>query len=750
MPDITAKNATARQVEMFVRSLNGLSTFPQVAAAVFELLWEKPLPTAKLAELVQSDPALTVCVLSLAAREKLAVNGSTGRIDKAIELLPVETLREAILAIPVCREELGEAAHELLARTDRYQLTHHALAVACAASRLAQEALSEAIAPLAFAAGLLHDLGKLALVEVMPRSFAKLVKQAQQEGTSLARVEQQHLGMDHTRIGKQLAEKWHLPEPIQAGIWLHHSDPALLVERFPSANMAQVIHLANLLARKSGLGDAEDPYGGEQIRTAAFSLKISMETVERIGEELAAEVQTRCALLGIAPATSGPAAGHRLEDYYRSVHTAAAVLARENRSLASLAGACRTAGEQMKLVDEFMAGLDHPMTFEHLVSALASTVYASGQSPCAIVLPMEEDPAGLYCHLTDRQGRQYVKPIYPADGEALWPKATDSREFQAAPPHLDWLFDKLEQKLDNSAAQAMPLFAGGRFKGLLLIEGPVEANAAVLSARYGLLCRVATGLIASAAQARQQKGLSEQMVELLGTMQETGYRKTQQEILEGVAEMATGAAHELNNPLSVISGRVQQLQAAEQDPQRKELLDLVRAKTEEMSTIVKDLAEYARPRSPQRRIASLEEILVAAVHQVSRQNAGLLSGLEMGAMGSSADVYVDPAQIAQAVCHVLINASQSYPEGGGTIRIARASVQPSGFAAFTISDDGVGIDPKALPQVFEPFFSFQPAGRRRGMGLAHARRLITLNGGSIRIDSRPGQGTRVTIQLPGV
>ena len=749
MPDLSAKNATARQVEMFIRRLPSLSTFPQVAAAAFALLCEKPLQTQKIIDLIESDPALTVRILSLAAKESSLLNGSSGRIDRAVEKLPIEKLREAVLSIPVFTEPASAAEHELVSRTDRYQLARHCLAVACGAREIAKTVLPEDMIHMAFTAGLLHDLGKLALVEVMPRSFVRLAKQSRIEGISLARMEQQHLGMDHTRIGKQLAEKWNLPEPVRAGIWLHHSDPDLLVDRFELANVAQVVHLANLLSKKCGLTNCEEAFSNEQLRSAAFSLKISMEVLDRIAAGLPAMVESRCSLLGIEPAgTERHKPSVQVEDYYHSVHNAASVLARENLSLSSLSASLRQSKEQIELTDTFLASLAHPLTFEQVVSSMISTVYGGSQSACAIVLPLEEDPLCFYCHLMDRQGRQYVKLIYKEKKDRFYPDdLTEQTDMIASDSHLNWLFERLEQKIDPAITRLTGLFSTGRPMGLLLLEAPGAMHE---PQRYALLCRTGASLIACAAQSEKQKGLSEKMVELFGTMQETGQQKTQQEILEGVAEMAAGAAHELNNPLSIISGRIQQLAALERDADQKQMLDLVREKADEMSLIVKDLVDYARPCTPEKKINSVTEILTAAMNLASQYEPAILPVLEISNIQSLPDVYVDLTQIAQSIYCILENAMQAYPEKPGRILIDRAAVQPGGFSAITLSDEGIGMEPQVMMRAFEPFFSYRPAGRRRGMGLAHARRLITLNGGSIRLDSTPNQGTTVNIQLPGV
>ncbi len=67
----------------------------------------------------------------------------------------------------------------------------------------------------------------------------------------------------------------------------------------------------------------------------------------------------------------------------------------------------------------------------------------------------------------------------------------------------------------------------------------------------------------------------------------------------------------------------------------------------------------------------------------------------------------------------------------------------------TVADDGPGMDDKTLSRAFTPFYSDQPAGRRRGLGLARVRRWVENNSGSVRLESKIGSGTRAIIRVPG-
>jgi signal transduction histidine kinase len=112
------------------------------------------------------------------------------------------------------------------------------------------------------------------------------------------------------------------------------------------------------------------------------------------------------------------------------------------------------------------------------------------------------------------------------------------------------------------------------------------------------------------------------------------------------------------------------------------------------------------------------------------------------------DVFVDSRQIISVLVKILSNALESYPEGKGPIRIVGACDESGDFIKLQISDFGCGMSADILQKATKPFFSDRPAGRKRGMGLAHAHRLLRLNKGSLHLTSRPGDETTVTVLLP--
>ena len=212
--------------------------------------------------------------------------------------------------------------------------------------------------------------------------------------------------------------------------------------------------------------------------------------------------------------------------------------------------------------------------------------------------------------------------------------------------------------------------------------------------------------------------------------------------------MAGGAAHELNNPLAVISGRAQLLSQAETDPDKKRMLKQIQDNASDITRIVEDLLAFAQPPQPKRTRTQVRQMLDEAVQLAALKAKVDELDVAMDIAPSASEAYVDSAQIASAAANVLCNSVESYPDKKGPIKISVQEDITDDFIKLEITDTGSGMDDQTLRKATQPFFSNRPAGRGRGMGLAHTQRLVELNGGILQITSQPSAGTTVTILLP--
>lgn len=730
------KTSVARRVEMIIRRLNTLSTLPQVAAGVLPHVLKPPFNTPQLAEIIESDAAMTAGVLALANRLKIANPDGTASLAQIIDAIPPAALRDAILSVRVVQVFGDQTDIDSKRPLPRKQLALHTLAVACASAAIGQLTLEEPQRGLAFIAGLLHDIGKAALDEVMPKSFEQLVAQARQKQQSLAAVEHEHLGLTHALLGKRLAEKWFLPEPVTQAIWLHHAEPQLLPQ-MSGGRLAMVVALADGIARKCGIGHSGSCDIPGQIDTLAGMLGLTGQQIEQITSQLAGQVEEKGKWLNI----SEPG---RSEEYYDMIHRTAAQLAQDNTRLAEQTQRSLDTAVVAEPLREFLVSLSSGATPDQVAGQFAACFQKTFQIGQVLVLlwPQEESIAELAIAGHDGKIETTVLPI---------PETVDfknnpfARGFTvvAAGKFFGWCVQQSPYPI-ASQALAAPLLMGQIPVAAVIWEDQKELAVEAVT----MLCSVGGAAISTSIAFRNQREQAEQLVELMSQLRDTNRQLSEAQSLSVIAEMAAGAAHELNNPLAVISGRAQLLQQSETDQGKKEILEQISQRTADISDIITDLMAFARPRQPQKQLIAPKLLVWEAMEKIAAKRK--IQRIESETIGieAAAEVFVDKQQIVQVIGSILDNALDAYPDGSGPVGVEGQNTLEGRSVEIRISDRGCGMDAATLSQATKPFFSAKPAGRKRGMGLAHAQRLLVLNGGSLQLVSQQGKGTTVIISLP--
>lgn len=744
MPQPNNQQIVARQVERIVRQLTSLSTLPNVAAALLAQLNDGTCDPVSVAEQIQSDPALTARVLMLARREGIEFSQEP-TIAEAVAKLPLSLLREAVISVKVFQSPDFNPEDDAKRALPRRQMALHSLAVACCAQQIAEYILPPEQRQTAYLAGLLHDLGKCALDEVMPKSLERMVVEARTAQTNITQIEQKHLGLDHTVIGKRLAQKWLLPEPIVAAIWLHHCDVHTLGADLPEGKIAQVIALADRIVRKTELGQSGSYDTPGEIEEFAKLLGLTAEQLDEIHDTLAGTVKQKTEILGFE--SSDGTAG-----YYRIIHQTAADLAQDNRRLAESSGGYRSLNHQVTLIENFLQELDENAAALDLAQTFAAgwqALHHAGMT-CVYIVPDSTEP---YVDLVaaDRRGKLEIRSFEMPDQVPAIPEVFRTK--QVILPVADgarWLAEQLTSDFDPDMLYMAPLRVADKVVAVLIFEVFSKQDELLTSEHNMLACRVAASAIAMAIEGNKHVQLAERFVRLMSTLRQTRTELARTQSLAGLAEMAAGAAHELNNPLAVISGRAQLLLTNEQDEEKKKMLAQITERTGEMAQIVTELMSYARPKDPQKRAVAVSELIAGAFEKTSKTSGVEFIEAQVDGQDAAGSVYVDIHQVTEALAAVMLNALQSYDDGNGPIMVNCAPAADENAAVIAVRDEGCGMDRQTLEKVFQPFFSYRPAGRRRGMGLSQAQRFLLLNGGNITIASESGTGTTVTITLPKV
>jgi signal transduction histidine kinase len=256
------------------------------------------------------------------------------------------------------------------------------------------------------------------------------------------------------------------------------------------------------------------------------------------------------------------------------------------------------------------------------------------------------------------------------------------------------------------------------------------------------------------AQIREEsRALAEQLADTNRQLQNAQAQMLRSKTMISLGELAAGAAHEMNNPLAVISGRSQLLASQLTDPKFRAAATVISEQSHRLSGIITELMAFAKPQPPAIRPTEFPDLLERALYQAKMHNDPADREIEltigdMPNMPALPTLLVDPEQVAAALEQVIDNAIQATDEKTGHIAVHAAYDPYSAQVVITVVDNGSGMDEATLKRAFDPFFSSKPAGRRRGLGLAKALRWIEASNGSIRLESQPGQGTRAVILLP--
>ncbi len=227
--------------------------------------------------------------------------------------------------------------------------------------------------------------------------------------------------------------------------------------------------------------------------------------------------------------------------------------------------------------------------------------------------------------------------------------------------------------------------------------------------------------------------------------------------LRTVGQLTAGIAHELGTPLNVAWARARMIAESEvTGPAAIECARIVVEQTRRMTNIIRQLLQFARPRSPRKGpvdLGSIAEQTTNLLGATARQH-GVTLVLERAA---ELVVDVDADQIQQVTSNLVMNAIQAMPSGGtATISIAQAQAtppadhggQPGRWAVLRVRDGGAGIAPENLDRVFEPFFTTKDVGEGTGLGLSVSRGIIQEHGGWISVESTLGKGACFDVHLP--
>jgi two-component system NtrC family sensor kinase len=228
------------------------------------------------------------------------------------------------------------------------------------------------------------------------------------------------------------------------------------------------------------------------------------------------------------------------------------------------------------------------------------------------------------------------------------------------------------------------------------------------------------------------------------------------EKLASVGLLASGVAHELNNPLTGILTFSHLVRQKMPDKSTDaEDMDLVIRETKRCAAIIKRLLDFAREKLPEKKFTDLNQVIDDTVRIV--EQPAHLRDIEITVHldRTLPPIWIDADQIKQVIMNMLVNAQHAVEEKGSITVSTRRSLDPRAPAGepkpmveISIVDTGCGIPETNLRRIFDPFFTSKDVGKGTGLGLSVSHGIVEAHGGLIEVESKVGEGSTFRIFLP--
>ncbi len=218
--------------------------------------------------------------------------------------------------------------------------------------------------------------------------------------------------------------------------------------------------------------------------------------------------------------------------------------------------------------------------------------------------------------------------------------------------------------------------------------------------------------------------------------------------LASIGELASGIAHELNNPLTGVIGLSELLLNSDSPPEIKEDIALIHSEAKRTSRIVKDLLTFARRHKTERQPVDINLIIQSALDLRAYELKVHTIEIATHFSRKLPLIQADGFQLQQVFFNIIINAEYFMIEAHNRGKLSIASKQVNDKVVVSFADNGPGIDEQNLKHIFDPFFTTKEVGKGTGLGLSICHGIISEHGGQIYVKSKLGKGAVFFVELP--
>lgn len=685
----------AERIRILTERIDRLPAPGAVVIRLFEVTSSSTAGIDEVVSVLASDPSLASSILSLCRRCNHGLVQEVETLEHAVVLLGFDEIRSAALSIELCGL-LGRDPESMIA----VDLRRHAVITASIARTLALRlAECSGVEPsTAFLAGLLHDLGHLVLAAVIPDPMAELAESARIRNEGFDETLRRVIGVDGGMIGDRIAERWGFPASLRGLIARAGRGPAAIPET-PTRRLELVVGLADAIASNHGLGAIGRRHGRNMIREFESALGLEFDGVEEhLAESLS--IATRSAdSLGL---DREPLANH----LFRRLGESSAEIDRVRSLERDPAG--KSSSTACSRFLERVSQVTDRIEFDRAV--LRSIREIDPDADVVIAREIDGDWIGALAA---------TAPATPIVGDPG-----------------TWVREALAGRACVGGDRVRLL--GSSTDGMLVgVDGRIDVDEGLVRAWHACHALFERG---ERSRRRAEREIAGNRAEI-----ELARRTAVLDADASVAEIAAGAAHEMHDPLTVISGRTQLLLGRSGDPFVDEGIREIHAETLILADLVRGLHSHATGG----RIATVaigSDDLLERCANAAREVIGEAVSLESVPDSEPVGLCVDVRRITDLTVEAVRNACQAKEDV--RIRLRSSIDGVDGRWSLLVEDDGPGFGRKSLEHAFDPFFSQRAAGRRPGLGLAVVRRIAEAHGGSASVHNGSEGGGCLVVTLP--
>jgi len=705
-----------------IKQSNHLPQLPQVMLKLIKACGSDSTNIEELTDIISTDPSLASKLLQVIGSPYVNLPKEVKSIKNAVVYLGLETIKN--IAISSSAMHFFSLSKEL-PEFDISRFWYHSYKCGLLARKIARE--NDLSNPDEFfLGGLLHDMGRLVLIQTFPEEYRTILKTAVTEGEML-NAEMDIFGVDTPQVSAWIFNNWKL-NPIISDAMLFINEPVdkILEEPFH----VKIIYMANVLS---------GPDSMEKIPMLLPLTHIPESRLGSIAAEAEEDVVQMAKSMGIRIDSSQDKDAAR--DRGQEDREAEQAIALEMKNLSLFYGT----------LQNLFTAKDIPFVMETVQKGL-KIIFNIPRVFFFFVDEKKNMLAGT-CSQEDKNHTIVRRIGIPmSNGESIIVKSVQSRAVQTSfkrdkGTRLAISDTRIILLLETKGLYCIPITALGKGLGVMIL-GVDEDLVDRLDQNKGLL-----GLFS------KQTGVCIQNIQF----HEKYALDVNEKKMEAYATLTDKVIHEINNPIAIIKNYLETLRMKLPDKHPvQEELSVVGEEITRVSLLVDGLSSFSRPK-----IGGFEPI------DINKLCTGILEILKKSILMPRqihANISIDPEipkiktdgnSLKQVLINLIKNAAEAM-ENGGKIDVQTRFLPGSakifidekkklpGTIEIRIKDNGPGIKPEIMEKLFEPYNSSKKTGKNSGLGLAVVHSIVRELNGRITCDSKNGQGTCFVVSLPTI